>query len=340
MYATQWRAATNDLADSARALFDKDAAITSYYNTKLAGGKWDHMMDQTHIGYTYWQEPPRNTMPRVDVIPLPIAAEMGVAVVEQNRAPLSGAGGRRRASRRSSRCRRSTRTRGRPTTSTSTIEGKTAFAFTASAAQPWVVVSPAKGTHHKEKRVSVSVDWTQAPVGANRVPITITGPKGTKTVVQAPVDNPASPTRDSRLRIHRDRRATSRSKPSISHAKWRPRRSTGCACRVSAARAAAITPIPVTAPTVMPGGNSPRLEYDLFMFDSGTVKVHAYLSPTLNFTGSPDGSALRRVDRRRAAAGRERVDGHNATGVGDAPSPTTFSTRCRPTRSRGPGGTC
>ena len=26
------------------------------------------MMDQTHIGYTYWQEPPRNTMPRVDVI--------------------------------------------------------------------------------------------------------------------------------------------------------------------------------------------------------------------------------------------------------------------------------
>ena len=52
---------------------------------------------------------------------------------------------------------------------------------------------------------------------------------------------------------------------------------------------AAITPIPVTSPSVTPGGNSPRLEYDLFMFDSGTVQVHAYLSPTLNFTGSATG---------------------------------------------------
>ncbi len=29
------------------------------YNHQIADGKWDHMMDQTHIGYTYWQQPPR-----------------------------------------------------------------------------------------------------------------------------------------------------------------------------------------------------------------------------------------------------------------------------------------
>ena len=86
------RAMTNDLADGARALFERDAEISRYYNTQLAGGKWDHMMDQTHIGYTYWQEPPRNTMPRVDVIQLPIAADMGVAIVEENRAPTSSRG--------------------------------------------------------------------------------------------------------------------------------------------------------------------------------------------------------------------------------------------------------
>ena len=28
-----------------------------YYNHTFAGGKWDHMMDQTHIGYSYWQQP-------------------------------------------------------------------------------------------------------------------------------------------------------------------------------------------------------------------------------------------------------------------------------------------
>jgi len=39
-----------------------DADLSAYYNHTLANGKWSHMMDQTHIGYTYWQEPPSNAM--------------------------------------------------------------------------------------------------------------------------------------------------------------------------------------------------------------------------------------------------------------------------------------
>ena len=78
LYARQGRASTNDLADRVRTLFDRDAEISRYYNKELAGGKWSHMMDQTHIGYTYWQEPPRNVMPRVDVIQVPAGMEMGV----------------------------------------------------------------------------------------------------------------------------------------------------------------------------------------------------------------------------------------------------------------------
>jgi hypothetical protein len=30
-----------------------DSALASTYH-KLLGGKWNHMMDQTHIGYTTW----------------------------------------------------------------------------------------------------------------------------------------------------------------------------------------------------------------------------------------------------------------------------------------------
>jgi beta-xylosidase len=284
MYAAQWRAATNDLADSARRLFDKDAAITSYYNTKLAGGKWNHMMDQTHIGYTYWQQPPKNVMPRVDTIPLPIAAEMGVAVVEENRAPPPRG---LVASRELSLPAFDPYTR--PTYHVDVYDrGKTAFAFTASAAEPWVVVSPAKGTITKEKRLSISVDWKKAPVGARRVPITIVGPKNAKTVVMAPVDHPASPTRDSVSGfietgglIAIDAEHFSR-EVAPTPFNWLRIPSLG-------RTGAAITPIPVTSPSVTPGGNSPRLEYDLFMFDSGTVQVHAYLSPTLNFTGSASG---------------------------------------------------
>ena len=55
LYATQGRASTNDLAAKVRALFQADADLSAEYNHKLAGGKWNHMMDQTHLGYTSWQ---------------------------------------------------------------------------------------------------------------------------------------------------------------------------------------------------------------------------------------------------------------------------------------------
>ena len=45
--------------------FAYDAQLTADYNHKLLDGKWDHMMDQTHIGYTFWNEPPANAMPPV-----------------------------------------------------------------------------------------------------------------------------------------------------------------------------------------------------------------------------------------------------------------------------------
>jgi hypothetical protein len=59
---------TNELATKAQALFARDATIKQRYHA-LAGGKWNHMMDQTHIGYTYWQQPPVDKMP--DVVTLP-----------------------------------------------------------------------------------------------------------------------------------------------------------------------------------------------------------------------------------------------------------------------------
>ena len=55
---------TNELAEKAKALFAKDAEISRRYNT-LAGGKWNHMMDQMHIGYKAWHDEPRDVMPEV-----------------------------------------------------------------------------------------------------------------------------------------------------------------------------------------------------------------------------------------------------------------------------------
>jgi hypothetical protein len=57
----------NGYADRAQELYENDSLITLEYHA-LANGKWDHMMDQTHIGYTYWQQPLYQTMPQVKYI--------------------------------------------------------------------------------------------------------------------------------------------------------------------------------------------------------------------------------------------------------------------------------
>jgi hypothetical protein len=54
----------NEFADRAEAAFKRDQEIADQYH-KLAGGKWDGMMLQTHIGYTTWQQPDKQVMPEV-----------------------------------------------------------------------------------------------------------------------------------------------------------------------------------------------------------------------------------------------------------------------------------
>lgn len=47
----------NYWADYADSCFKRDAAYSKDYNLNMAGGKWNHLMDQTHIGYRSWDEP-------------------------------------------------------------------------------------------------------------------------------------------------------------------------------------------------------------------------------------------------------------------------------------------
>jgi hypothetical protein len=54
----------NGLADRAKTLFDRFEALRGEYEAQ-AGSKWPHMMSQTVIGYTGWQQPDRDSMPEV-----------------------------------------------------------------------------------------------------------------------------------------------------------------------------------------------------------------------------------------------------------------------------------
>lgn len=299
-YALEGRASTNDFAWRTRETFDQDAEISSYYNTTLAGGKWSHMMDQTHIGYTYWQEPPRNTMPRVDVIQIPKQAEMGVALVEQNRVPFNGRGGRGGAGGPPP----GVAFGGRGEIALPTFDnyqrqtfhvdvynkGATSFTFSAQAGEGWVNVVPSSGKIDKETRVAVSVDWTRAPAGEHKIPITFTGPNNFRSVIQAIVSNPSSPKRDSvvghvegngyvSIEAEHYAKAVGGANGAIS---WLTIPDLGKTLSGVAA-------MPVTSATQTPGGAAPHLEYPVFLFDSGAVKVNVLVSPTLNFLGSKEG---------------------------------------------------
>ena len=50
--------------------FHRDHELRDTYNHSMAGGKWNHMMDQTHIGYFDWYPPEADIMPAVAEIDL------------------------------------------------------------------------------------------------------------------------------------------------------------------------------------------------------------------------------------------------------------------------------
>ncbi len=63
------------------------------FNHNLAGGKWDHFMDQPYIGYTSWSEPRQGNnlgAVRLREIQVPDAAAMGVAVEGSQMAVTNG----------------------------------------------------------------------------------------------------------------------------------------------------------------------------------------------------------------------------------------------------------
>ena len=124
------------------------------------------MMDQTHIGYTYWQQPPHNTMPKVIYVTNP-------------------------------------------------------------------VTSPDTAVQEKKGYVSIHADHFTKAINTNNIKWTVLPDHG----------------------------------------------KTG----------SAITPFPVTAAAQTPGGNSPHLQYEFNVTDTGVCKINSYFSPTLNFHNTPEG---------------------------------------------------
>ena len=84
---------TNVYANKVKQLYANDSLITQQYH-QLNNGKWNHMMSQTHIGYTYWQQPNQQKMPAVRYLPADstVAGKNPIAQAGK-RAQIPGAAG-------------------------------------------------------------------------------------------------------------------------------------------------------------------------------------------------------------------------------------------------------
>lgn len=71
----------NVWADECERLFKRDSLICDYYNHKMAGGKWNGMMTQKHIGYTSWNDAfEKDTCPEL----FRVSTKDGVIISENN----------------------------------------------------------------------------------------------------------------------------------------------------------------------------------------------------------------------------------------------------------------
>ena len=71
----------NVWADECERLFKRDSLICDYYNHKMAGGKWNGMMTQKHIGYKSWNDDfEKDTCPEL----FRVTSKDGVIICENN----------------------------------------------------------------------------------------------------------------------------------------------------------------------------------------------------------------------------------------------------------------
>jgi hypothetical protein len=274
LYAAQGRTGANDLAQEARALFAADAALTAEYNHTLAGGKWDHMMDQTHIGYTFWNEPPLNAMPAITEVQPASGPTMAVTVEGSPFATSRDVGFLALPA---------FDVYNRQTQFIEAFNRGTApFEFSASADRPWIKLSETHGSVIKEERLLVSIDWAGVSEGANDGTITLTQKDGTAFHIRVRALNQPVPAIDSLQGFIESNHYVSveaehfTGQASAGEVHWDKIPGFG-------ETLSGMTVSPVTAPSAEPPQPAPALEYKMYLFEGGAFNVETILAPTLNF---------------------------------------------------------
>ena len=270
LYAEQGRASSNHYAKKVKELFEKDAEITNYYHKNLANGKWNHMMDQNHIGYKIWQEPKENTIPETKTISPVKNAEAGVAIEgSKNWWPNVSEKALLPAF-----------------TSYNDNQyyfdifnrGTEPFKFKLKSESNWLIFSKKEGTINQQERINVKINWAKAPQGINKTSFTI---EANKKLIPVYVQTNNINLKNIKGFVEANGyiviEATNFSnKTESENFKWEIVENLG-------KTDGAVISLPVKKGRVELSKASPKLSYNVHFLTKGTVKVHTYFSPTINY---------------------------------------------------------
>lgn len=276
LYAKQGRILTNALADKADSLYKRDAMISHYYNKEMANGKWDHMMDQTHIGYTSWQQPEQNVMPGTYKIET-AKPSLGLAI---EGADTSWTG--------KTRINKNLPVLNNLTNNTHYFEifNKGAGTLTYNIKAPsYILIDQKKATLKEEKRIYLRVDWEKAPRGTIESLITISGSDGTRITMPLQTNNNKTfNDKEGNVFVSQNGYIAIEG-PNYSKAVnsrpvyWKIIPGYGKTL-------GGVISVPVTAAEQKPDKNTAHLTYDIYLDNAGTFTLNSFISPTIDFTNS------------------------------------------------------
>ncbi|KZT03278.1 glycoside hydrolase family 115 protein [Laetiporus sulphureus 93-53] len=166
--ASQAFLSANDYAAIVEELFQQDWELEVEYESQL-DGKWTQMMSQTHVMYSYWQQPQANTMPYISRYQAQKQALAGAMRVAPEGTQAAWPGDNQYQCAQGYSC---------PNPSLSIdpylpsgnryfdigAGGPVPFNFTATSNVTWVTMSPVAGyisPDAPEQRVFATVDWSQ-----------------------------------------------------------------------------------------------------------------------------------------------------------------------------------
>lgn len=275
-YAERGAPSANYYADKVHELFERDAELTRRFHEDLLGGKWNHMMSQTHIGYTSWAHPPLNRMPAITYVQplekptlgfflehsgqprwgwldveadwsfvhdLPVTDRINdqrhyIEVINRGREPLT---------------------------------------YTIAPCEDWITVSSSGGTIRFDEKIFVRINWEKAPLGRATGALVLSG-AGERYTINVPIRNESPRVAGFvenngvvAIDAHAFDRATH-----AADARWITVPNLG-------RTGSGVTIAPSNAASRDTTEGAPQLEYTFTLLDGAPVTVETHVSPTQNF---------------------------------------------------------